>query len=154
MPATPSVLFVCLGNICRSPMAEGAFRQLAQAARIPVECDSAGTGNWHVGEAPDLRAQAAVARNGGDISGARARQVRLQDFYDFTHIIALDSTNLRDLKRLRPSDATADLSLLLDHVPGRAGQAVADPYYGDAAGFDVTWQDVAAGAKALLAKLA
>lgn len=150
---TVRVLFVCLGNICRSPLAEAAFR--AEAARIGLdaEADSAGTGDWHVGNPPDRRAQAAARRNGVDISGLRARQVDPADFDRFDHVIALDGQNLRDLERLRPPGARAVLSLLLDHVPGREGQAVADPYYGDNAGFDVTWADAMAGAKGLAEKI-
>lgn len=150
---TVRLLFVCLGNICRSPLAEAAFR--AEAARIGLdaEADSAGTGDWHVGNPPDRRAQAAARRNGVDISGLRARQVDPADFDRFDHVIALDGQNLRDLERLRPPGARAVLSLLLDHVPGREGQAVADPYYGDNAGFDVTWADAMAGAKGLAEKI-
>ena len=146
----PGVLFVCLGNICRSPLAEGALR--AEAARLGLEVvvDSAGTGDWHAGEPPDERAQRTALRNGVDISGLRARQVRGEDFHRFTHLIALDHDNLANLRRLAPSDATARLSLLLDHVPGREGQAVADPWFGDEAGFDATWADVSAGARALV----
>jgi protein-tyrosine phosphatase len=149
----PSVLFVCLGNICRSPLAEAAFR--AEAARVGLlaDVDSAGTGNWHVGEPPDVRAQRTARGHGVDISGHRGRQVEAADFWTFTHILALDRDNLADLRRLARADATARLGLLLDHVPGRAGQAVADPYFGDEAGFETTWNDVAAAAAALVAML-
>lgn len=150
----PAVLFVCLGNICRSPLAEAAFRREAERIGLDVEIDSAGTGDWHLGHPPDNRAQAVAARNGVDIGGYRARRVTPEDFRRFTNIVALDASNLTDLKALRPAGATAELSLLLDHVPGRAGQAVADPYHGDPAGFDVTWADVSAGAEALARKLA
>ncbi|MBA4804692.1 MAG: low molecular weight phosphotyrosine protein phosphatase [Brevundimonas sp.] len=145
----PSILFVCLGNICRSPLAEGALRAEARRLNLDLHIDSAGTGNWHAGEPPDARAIAVAARHGVDISGLRARQVRRADFRRFTHVIALDHDNLADLRRLAPSDATAGLSLLLDHVPGREGQAVADPWFGDAAGFDATWAEVTAAARAL-----
>lgn len=150
---TPSVLFVCLGNICRSPLAEGALR--AEAARLGLELivDSAGTGDWHVGEPPDERAQRTALRNGVDISALRARQVRPADFRRFTHVIALDHDNLSNLRKLAPSDATAELSLLLDHVSGREGQAVADPWFGDEAGFDITWAEVTAAARRLTARL-
>jgi protein-tyrosine phosphatase len=145
----PSILFVCLGNICRSPLAEGALRVEAARLKLDLIVDSAGTGNWHAGEPPDARAVAVAARHGVDISGLRARQVRRADFRRFTHVIALDYNNLADLRRLAPPDAAAELSLLLDHVPGREGQAVADPWFGDATGFDTTWADVTAGARAL-----
>jgi protein-tyrosine phosphatase len=148
----PSVLFVCLGNICRSPLAEGALR--AEAARLGLDLivDSAGTGNWHAGEPPDERAQRTALRNGVDISALRARQVRAADFHRFTHVIALDAQNLADLRRLTPSDGVAELSLLLDHVPGREGQDVADPWFGDEDGFADTWAEVAAAARTLAAR--
>lgn len=146
---TYSILFVCLGNICRSPLAEGALRAEARRLNLDLHVDSAGTGSWHAGEAPDRRAQAVAARHGVDISGLRARQVRVEDFRRFHHVIALDHDNLSELRRLAPPDATARLSLLLDHVPGRGGQAVADPWFGDEAGFETTWADVSAGARAL-----
>jgi protein-tyrosine phosphatase len=149
-PARPAILFVCLGNICRSPLAEAAMRAEAERARMDVEVDSAGTGNWHVGSPPDRRAQATALRNGIDISGYQARQVTGADFTRFSHIFALDSDNLRDLRRLTPSGATARLCLLMDMVPGRKGQGVRDPYYGADEGFDVTWSDVSAAAQALV----
>jgi protein-tyrosine phosphatase len=154
MKAKPSVLFVCLGNICRSPLAEAAFRREAELAGLDAEADSAGTGHWHVGEAPDRRARAVALRHGADISGYRARQVRPDDFRRFTHILALDKDNLAALKALTPKDGTARLSLLLDHIPGRKGQSVSDPYYGGDAGFEVTWADVTAAAKGLVRLLA
>jgi protein-tyrosine phosphatase len=150
----PSVLFVCLGNICRSPLAEGAFRAEAERLGLDVEVDSAGTGDWHRGEPPDRRAIAAAMRRGVDISGLRARQVKGEDFRRFTHILALDHDNLRNLRAMRPADGTAKVGLLLDHADGFAGKAVADPYYGDDAGFDVTWDEVAAAAKGLAWALA
>jgi protein-tyrosine phosphatase len=150
---THRVLFVCLGNICRSPLAEAAFREEAARLGLAVEADSAGTGGWHRGEPPDRRAIAAAGRNGVDISHLRARQVRPDDFERFDLIIALDGDNLADLRALRPAGRRARLSLLLDHVPGRAGEAVADPYYGDDSDFDITWRDVTAGARALAEEL-
>jgi len=150
---TPSVLFVCLGNICRSPLAEAAFREEARRLKLDVLVDSAGTGDWHVGSPPDPRAQAVARKNGVDISVLRGRQVKPADFRRFTHIVALDEDNLANLRRLAPADAMADLSLLLDHVEGREGQPVADPYFGDDDGFDVTWADVTAGAQGLAATL-
>ncbi len=145
----PAVLFVCLGNICRSPLAEAAFRAEAARLGMEVEVDSAGVGNWHIGAPPDRRAQAVARRHGVDISGYKARQVTRSDFQRFTHVIALDHENLSALERLRPADAAAELSLLLDYVKGREGEAVTDPWYGSAAGFETTWSEVSAGAKGL-----
>ncbi len=154
MAAKVSVLFVCLGNICRSPLAEAAFRREAKAQGLDVDIDSAGTGDWHVGEAPDRRAQAVAKRNGADIGGLRARLVTPEDFRRFDYIVALDRNNLAVLMAMRPEGASAELSLLLDHVEGREGQPVNDPYYGEEDGFDVTWDDVTAGAKALVRRIA
>ncbi|WEK59065.1 MAG: low molecular weight phosphotyrosine protein phosphatase [Candidatus Brevundimonas phytovorans] len=148
-----SVLFVCLGNICRSPLAEAAFRAEALRLKLDVVVDSAGTGDWHVGAPPDPRAQAVARKNGVDISALRGRQVKPADFRRFTHIIALDEDNLANLRRLAPADATANLSLLLDHVEGREGHPVADPYFGDDDGFDITWADVTEGARGLALSL-
>ena len=149
-----SVLFVCLGNICRSPLAEAALRRQAERLGLSLSIDSAGTGDWHVGRAPDERAVAVASRNDVDISHLRARQVKPADFFEFDHIVALDAQNLADLEALRPDGGTARLSLLLDHVDGREGQAVSDPYYGDAEHFDATWRDVTAGAEGLARKIA
>jgi len=151
---TVSILFVCLGNICRSPLAEGAFRAEAARLGLDVQVDSAGTGGWHAGQPPDPRAIAAAGRGGVDISGQRARKVTRADFDRFDHIVALDDENLADLERLQPASSRARLSLLLDHVPGREGQAVADPYYGGAHHFDATWRDVAEAARGLARSLA
>ncbi len=149
----PSILFVCLGNICRSPLAEAALRVEAQRLRLDLIVDSAGTGNWHVGHPPDPRAQAVARKHGIDISGYQGRQVTPADFRRFTHVIALDHDNLSNLRRIAPADGVAELSLLLDHVPGREGQAVTDPYFGDDAGFEVTWAEVTAAAEQLAARL-
>ncbi|MEM8572064.1 MAG: low molecular weight protein-tyrosine-phosphatase [Pseudomonadota bacterium] len=148
-----SVLFVCLGNICRSPLAEAAFRKLADEAGLQVEADSAGTGSWHLGDPPDPRAQATARSHGVDISGYQARQVSAGDFTRFTHIIALDHSNLHNLRAVAPQNATAELSLLLDHVDGREGQEVDDPYFGGQSGFERTWSEVVAGAEGLIGRL-
>ncbi len=141
-----SILFVCLGNICRSPLAEAALRAAAGGAGIRIEIDSAGTGDWHAGEPPDPRAQAVARRHGVDIAWMRARQLDDADFRRFDQILALDHNNLAALQAIVPADATATLGLLLDCVPGREGQRVHDPYYGPDAGFEQTWNDVAAAA--------
>ncbi len=146
LPSDRSFLLVCLGNICRSPLAEAALRDAAARAGVAIAVDSAGTGAWHVGNPPDPRSQAVALAHGSDISGYRGRQVEAADYRRFTDILALDKDNLAELRRRMPSDATARIRLLMDAVPGRKGQAVADPYYGDAAGFEVTWADVTAAA--------
>lgn len=148
-----SVLFVCLGNICRSPLAEAALRAEAERVGLELEVDSAGTGDWHLGYPPDPRSVAVAERNGVDISHLRARQVRPEDFHAFDHIVALDLQNLSNLEAMRPAGGRAELSLLMDHVPGREGQAVADPYYGEDSHFDTTWREVTEGAVALVRKL-
>lgn len=150
----PSILFVCLGNICRSPLAEAALRKAAGQAGLSLHIDSAGTGDWHVGRPPDDRARAEALRHGIDIGDYRARQVTEDDFRRFTHILALDTKNLADLQAIAPADTAANVALLLDHVPGREGGSVADPYFGEAEGFAETWREVSAAADALVRKLA
>lgn len=145
---------MCLGNICRSPLAEAAFRREAERLGLEAHIDSAGTGEWHVGCRPDPRAVAVAARYGIDISDLRARRVAAEDFHRFVHIVALDRQNLANLRKMQPPGSKARLSLLLDHVDGRAGEAVADPYYGGSEQFDVTWGDVTEGARSLAAALA
>jgi len=147
------VLFVCLGNICRSPLAEAAFRHQADAAGLSFEADSAGTAHWHIGKQPDPRSQQIAAQFGVDISGQRARQVMEEDFRRFTHIFAMDHENLEVLQSRAPMDMTAELSLLLDLVPGREGEAVGDPYYGGEKGFAVTWRDVWEAANHLVGRM-
>src|SRR5215203_3154474 len=106
-----AVLFVCLGNICRSPLAEAAFRIEAERLGLKAEIDSAGTGAWHAGEPADPRAQAVAARHGADIRGLRARQVTREDFHRFDHIVALDRDNLAQLRAIQPPGTLARLSL-------------------------------------------
>ena len=114
--ATVRVLFVCLGNICRSPTAEAVFRQHVKAAGLEqrIEIDSAGTGNYQIGKPPDLRACSAAAKRGYDLTARRARQVRLSDFYDFDYVLAMDEANLEALKRLCPPEHVDKLGLLTD----------------------------------------
>ena len=150
----PAVLFVCLGNICRSPLAEAAFRAEAAKAGLDAVADSAGTADYHVGEPPDPRAVRTAAKFGCDIAGYRGRQVSAADFARFTHIFALDHANLKDLQQIAPAGHPAHVGLLLDLVPGRTGQAVADPWYGDEPGFLVTWDEVSAAARTLASELA
>jgi protein-tyrosine phosphatase len=149
----PAVLFVCLGNICRSPLAEAAFRARAADAGLDARVDSAGTSGWHIGDPPDRRAQTTALRHGADISRYRGRQIEPADFRCFTHIFALDQDNLASLRQSAPPDGTAEVGLLLDLVDGLRGEAVADPYYGDESGFERTWGQVDAAAQALVARL-
>lgn len=148
----PAILFVCLGNICRSPLADGALRHRLAQAGLAWKVDSAGTGGWHAGDAPDARAIAVAAGHGVDIAGLRARQVRSDDFARFDLILAMDHDNLARLHAIAPRDHAADVRLALDVVDGRAGQAVADPYYGDASGFHAAWADAQAIAAGVLAR--
>lgn len=129
------------------------MRAAAKQGGMAVEVDSAGTGNWHVGSPPDRRAVATAARHGLDISGLRGRQVARDDFQKSDHIIALDRNNLGALRALRPPDACARLSMLLDHVDDRHGQDVADPYFGGDEGFEVAWRDICLGVEGILAML-
>jgi protein-tyrosine phosphatase len=147
------VLFVCLGNICRSPMAVGAFRVAAQARGLAVLVDSAGTASYHLGHEPDPRAIAVARGYGIDISGHSARQIERDDFYRFGHIIAMDRANLEALRAKAPRDGTARLAMLLDAVEGRRGEPIADPYYGDAAAFEAAWQVISCGVEAWAEKL-
>ncbi|MEP3051210.1 MAG: low molecular weight protein-tyrosine-phosphatase [Erythrobacter sp.] len=149
----PAVLFVCLGNICRSPLAEGAFRSAAIAAGLDAENDSCGTAGYHVGEPPDPRSIETANRNGVDISDLRGRQLSEEDFVRFTHIFAMDHQNLRNINVVQPAGSTAHVSLLMDMVPGREGAAIADPYYDGEDQFDDTWEDVSTAAHAIVKRL-
>ena len=147
---TPSILFVCLGNICRSPLAEGVFRDLAAREGVGVVVDSAGTGDWHLGHPPDKRAQAVAAKNTVDIGGLRARLVTPDDFRRFDYIVAMDASNLANLEAMRPEGATAQVGRLLDYAEEAGMPDVPDPYYGGPEGFDETYRLVVAGAQGLL----
>ena len=147
------MLFVCLGNICRSPMAEGAFRVAAQARGLAALVDSAGTASYHLGHEPDPRAITVARKHGIDIAGQTARQIERDDFHRFTHIIAMDRANLEGLRSKAPRDGTARLAMLLDAVEGRRGEPVADPYYGDAAAFEAAWQVINRGVEAWAERL-
>lgn len=149
------VLFVCLGNICRSPTAEAVFRERLSRSSLSacVRVESAGTAAWHVGKPPDVRSQLAGARRGYDLSGLRARQVIAKDFHAFDYVFAMDRDNLVRLKAMRPQDGRAALALLLDLVPSFAGQDVPDPYYGGDAGFEHVLDLLEQAADALVARL-
>lgn len=148
---TPKILFVCLGNICRSPMAEGAMREAARKANLDIEVDSVGTAPYHVGEHPDPRAIKTAERHDIDISQAVGRQLAESDFHDFTHIFALDKANMAGIRARAPRHGTAQIAMLLDAVEGRAGESIPDPYYGDEAGFEECWQTISTACDALVA---
>jgi protein-tyrosine phosphatase len=154
MTQSTSVLFVCLGNICRSPLAEAAFRAAADEAGIDVHIDSVGTAAYHVGEPPDQRSIRTAAARGIDIAHYRGRQLAESDYREFTHIFAMDHVNLHNILARAPADASAEMSLLLDLLPHRKGEAVGDPYYGGDDGFERTWTEVSEAAAALVARLA
>jgi protein-tyrosine phosphatase len=149
------ILFVCLGNICRSPMAEGVFRRVAEEAGMldRFEIDSAGMGDWHKGEAPDHRAQKAALGRGVDISGQSARKVELEDFDDFDLVLAMDGSSVDDLYEIAPHAARPKIRRFLDYAPHLGIQDVPDPYYGGTAGFDHALDLIEAAAHGLLAAL-
>ncbi|HEY1029609.1 MAG TPA: low molecular weight protein-tyrosine-phosphatase [Pseudomonas sp.] len=148
------VLFVCLGNICRSPTAEGVLRHKLRGAGLEdrVQVDSAGTGDWHVGKAPDSRTRQAAQRRGYDLSALRARQVEVADFQRFDLILAMDQSNLRNLQSLRPADAHADLDLYLRRYE-LALDEVPDPYYGGEDGFEQVLDLIEQASDALLMEI-
>ncbi len=149
------ILMVCLGNICRSPTAEGVFRNLVHKAApgLQVEVDSAGTAGYHIGAAPDPRSQRAALRRGIDISDLRARQISRSDFTTFDWILAMDRENLRDLEAKRPMHSRAKLSLFLEFAPQTGRTEVPDPYYGGEADFERVLDLCDAAARGLLAAL-
>jgi protein-tyrosine phosphatase len=153
--AVRRVLFVCLGNICRSPTAEGVFRHLLrqEASELQVEVDSAGTADYHLGEPPDLRSQRAAMRRGIDLGGLRARQVTPADFASFDLILAMDRANLLELEAMRPKNSRARVRLFLEYAPELGRLEVPDPYYRDASGFEEVLDFSAAASRGLLADL-
>ena len=150
------ILFVCTGNICRSPTAEGVFRKLVENAGLgdDILIDSAGTGSWHVGSPPDARAVAAASDNGLDISPLRARQVVRDDFKDFDLIIALDRTHLKALEAMRPGFSPehdrAVLKLMMAFAPQYGTLDVPDPYYGGKEGFQNVFDMIESASRAIL----
>ncbi len=149
------VLLVCLGNICRSPMAEGILRDLAEQQGLAIETDSAGTGSSHVGEAPDPRAQREMRRRGHDISDLRARRFRASDFEQYDLLLAMDRQNLRDMQRLAPSPELAGKArLMLEWAANNAALDVPDPWYGGEEGFAEVYHMLAGALDNLVAELA
>ena len=154
-PPLVKVLFVCLGNICRSPTAEGVFRTVVDREGLGdrVSVDSAGTGSWHIGSPPDRRAQAAARQRGFDLSGQRARQAKAGDFQRFDYVIAMDSENHRELASLCPAGEEHRLHMLMDFAPQFDRRDVPDPYYGGDGGFDAVLDMIEAASAGLLADI-
>jgi protein-tyrosine phosphatase len=146
------LLFVCMGNICRSPTAEGVMRSLLREEGLEdeIEIDSAGTGGWHAGAPPDSRATEAASRRGIVLEGA-ARQIRPQDFEDYDLVLVADRENLRDVRRIAPDAAREKIHLLREFDPASSGDLdVPDPYYGGPGGFEEVLDLVEAACRGLL----
>ena len=150
-----NVVFVCLGNICRSPSAEGVFRKLVRDEGLAdiIKTDSSGTSGWHVGEAPDPRAQEAASRRGIDISDLRGRKSLAQDFHDFDYVLAMDRQNFRALSDLAPAGAENRLHMFLSFAPDVGHSEVPDPYYGGGDGFERVLDMIEAASAGLLAHI-
>lgn len=153
-PHKHAVLFVCSGNICRSPLAEGLFAHLVDKAGRgdAFTLDSAGIGNWHQGELPDPRSRATAIRHGFDIAHQRARQITRQDFSRFTLILGMDFNNVTALKRLAGPDPEATVALFSEYTLGRR-EEIPDPYYDAEDGFETVYHMLLAGCQSLLSKL-
>ncbi len=149
------LLVICLGNICRSPMAEGALRHHLAASPLAgrVEVDSAGIGHWHIGAPPDHRAIACARKYGVDISRLRARQLRPEDFDRFDWLLCADGQNLRDVRRLAPPELAHKVELLLEWSGVEAGAGVPDPYTGGPEHFEQVWRLVDSAARAAVRRL-
>lgn len=150
MPAR-RLLFICMGNICRSPTAEGVMRAKLAAVGLDVEVDSAGTHGYHVGAPPDERSQQHALRRGYDLSTLRARKLEARDFERFDLVLAMDDDNLANARRLCPPGQRHRLKLLMDYAPHAGNPHVPDPYYGGAAGFDEVLDLVEAACDGLIA---
>jgi len=155
-----SILFVCMGNICRSPSAEGIFIKQLQSSEYKkhISTDSGGTHGYHIDHPPDSRAIATAAKNDVDIGKLRSRKVRQSDFEDFDLIIAMDNSNLEILKDLQPNDSRAQLKLMLDYLPEQAAaqygiSEVPDPYYGDIRDFEYMYELLVPACAGLLASV-
>ncbi|MEO6080333.1 MAG: low molecular weight protein-tyrosine-phosphatase [Steroidobacteraceae bacterium] len=150
------ILFVCLGNICRSPTVEGVARHLAarDAAHLQLEFDSAGTADYHIGAAPDPRSQLAAAARGYDISGLRARQLQREDFKRFDLLLAMDEDNLRDMRAMAPPGLQERAQLFLSYAADAGRRTVPDPYYGKSDGFETVLDLAEHGSRALFVAVA
>lgn len=149
------VLFVCLGNICRSPTAEGVFRALVESEGLAgqIEIDSAGTHAYHVGEGPDPRSQEAAARRGIDLSPLRGRRATRTDFKEFDYVLAMDQENYAHLAQLAPAQFEPRVRLLMEYAPERPENEVPDPYFGGEGGFDRVLDMIEDAARGLLADI-
>lgn len=149
------VLFVCLGNICRSPTAEGVFRKIVLEHKLDhlIQIDSAGTHAYHIGEAPDERAQAACARRGIDISRLRGRRAVAGDIEEFDYVLAMDRENYAHLLDICPPGLEPRIRLFMEFAPNRAEQEVPDPYFGGAGGFDRVLDMIEDAAQGLLEEI-
>lgn len=145
-----NILFVCLGNICRSPLADGVMRTLVKKHQLPWTIDSAGTANYHVGEAPDKRAQAIAKKNGVDISDLRGRQFQVNDFDDFDYIFAMDASNYQNILNLaRNQDDINKVELFLNRLEPGMNRGVQDPWYDDAL-FEPVYKEIEQTCKAII----
>jgi len=149
------ILFVCMGNICRSPTAEGVFRRVLRerAPDLAIEIDSAGTHDWHIGKPPDERALQAARRRGIDLSQLRARQVSVEDFERFDLVLAMDEENLSELRRIAPRHHHERIRLIMDYAPGALRRTVPDPYYGGPQGFEEVLDLLEEAAEGLLREI-
>lgn len=147
------VLFVCMGNICRSPTAEGVLRHLLarEAPDLLVEVDSAGTHDYHIGDPPDRRSQAAARKRGIDLGGLRARQLCAEDFDRFDYVLVMDDRNLADAAAIAPPRYRADFRRLMEFAPHAGRLDVPDPYYGGPEGFEAVLDLAEAGARGWIA---
>jgi protein-tyrosine phosphatase len=147
-----SVLFVCLGNICRSPTAHGVFQGMLDNSGLgqAISVDSAGTGDWHIGHSPDQRTAQVAASKGYDLSSLRARLVTSDDFSQFDYVIAMDGANLKDLKAMQPASYSGYLGLFLDFSAQNSYSEVPDPYYGGEDGFELVFSLVEEASRGLL----
>lgn len=150
-----SVLFVCLGNICRSPTAHAVFQSMVDSEGLSqhILVDSAGTGDWHLGHAPDQRTTAVAAQRGYDMSELRSRLVEIEDFDQFDYIVAMDNENLRNLEVMRPANYQGQLGLFLDYSQQIEQTEVPDPYYGGDNGFALVLDLVEEASAGLLAHI-
>ncbi len=149
------VLFVCLGNICRSPTAEGVFRKTVNNVGLSdqILVDSAGTGSWHIGHPPDSRAIEAASLRGIDLTNLRARKVTSKDITEFDYIIAMDNQNLSDLRRLSETHNHHKINLFLSYTEQYGEIEVPDPYYGGAQGFETVLDMIEDASQGLLASI-